>query len=109
MDQAGITLETLQATLEHADGILAKDARLLVDDVRGAARSVELLAGKANALLSRNEESLDYFANDVVIELGRFLTESRLLVASFSRVVERLETDGARFLIGERDAEFRAK
>lgn len=109
VEQAGGALENLETTLAHADTLLAKDAKLLVGDVRSAAQSVDDLARQANRMLSRNEESLDYFANDFVLELGRFLTDSRLLIASMGRVVERLETDGARFLIGERDAEFRAE
>ncbi len=103
------TLAILRSTLESAEHLVEDDSRVLIADLRKAARSVDRLAVQANAVLSRNSDSIDYFANDVVIELSRFLTESRLLVASFSRIVERLETDGARFLIGEPDAEFRAK
>ena len=41
----------------------------------------------------------------LALETGR----TRLLVAGLSRVTERLETDGARFLFGERESEFKAQ
>ncbi len=108
-EQAGTTLEMLQATLTNFDQTLDEDTATMTRDVREAANSVERVADETHRLLRKNRESLDQFIGDGLVEFSRLVTEARLLIASFARVTERLETDGARFLLGVPESEYEAK
>ena len=107
--KASDTLDRLQATLGRIDRVLDEDTPVMVADVREASDSVSQAADEANALLVRNREALNQFVGGGLVEFSRMVTEARLLLASLSRISERLESDGARFLIGDREAEFEAK
>lgn len=106
LDQTDRTLKAAERTMTTADALLADDAKALVADLRTTSRSISQMAEEAEAMLAENREPLNAFAGDGLVEFSRFVTEARLLVASLSRVAERLETDGARFLLGTPKAEF---
>ncbi len=102
-------LDQLGGTLVDVDRIVGGDAARLFAELRGTNRSIDGLLGEAREVIAENRDGLATFSNDGLPELGRFLTEARLLVASLSRVTERLESEGARFLLGEKEGEFKAK
>lgn len=102
-------LDQVGGTLEDADRIIGGDAAALFAELRTTSRSINGLIGEAREVIGENREGLITFSNDGLPELSRFLTEARLLVASLSRVTERLESEGARFLLGEQEGEFKAK
>ncbi len=108
-DDAGATMAVARAVLEGADELMDNDVGGLIVDLRKATRSVDRLAVAAESMLTENREPLRTFSAEGLTEFSRFLTEARLLIAGLSRVTERLESDGARFLFGEREAEFKAK
>jgi phospholipid/cholesterol/gamma-HCH transport system substrate-binding protein len=107
--EASVSLDRLQATLAHVDRVLDEDTAVMVADVREASDSVNEVADETRALLVRNRASLDQFIGVGLVEFSRLVTEARLLLASLSRISERLESDGARFLIGDGESEFEAK
>lgn len=108
-DDAGATMAAARGVLEGADELIANDLGKMIVDFRKATRSVDRLAVAAEGMLSENREPLRTFSAEGLSEFSRFVTEARLLVAGLSRVTERLETDGARFLFGARESEFKAK
>jgi hypothetical protein len=81
----------------------------MMSDVRAASDSVDEVAREFNGLMVRNRDSLNQFVGEGLLEFSRMVTEARLLLASLARIAERLESGGARFLIGDREAEFEAK
>jgi phospholipid/cholesterol/gamma-HCH transport system substrate-binding protein len=58
------------------------------------------VAARLDGLIAKNEESLGAFAGDGLVEFTRFIEEARQLVASSSRLIENLESDPTRFLLG---------
>lgn len=109
MDDAGRTLAQARTTLGSADALLTGDLEGLIAEVRNTAHSVDALAGEAQAMLAENRQPINDFASDGLNQLARFVTEARLLVAGMSRFIERLESEGARFLLGGQGAEYEAK
>lgn len=114
-DQASLVLthidETVVSTKNTIDGanqIFQNDVKQLVADLREAAQSINKLSSDANSLLDDNRESLQDFASDGLNEFTRFVTDARLLVAGLSRVVDRFESEGTRFLFQTREAEFKS-
>ncbi len=108
-DDAGPTMAAARAVLEGADELMRDDLDELMADLRNMTRSVGRLAVAAEGVLTDNREPLRTFSAEGLSEFTRFVTEARLLIAGLSRVTERLETDGARFLFGERESEFKAQ
>lgn len=105
-DEASRTLGTVRSTVAGADDVVQGDMRELVTDLRAAAGEVGTLAQSANAILADNREALDLFASDGLSQMTKFLTEASFLVTSMTRLTERLETEGARFLIGVKQSEY---
>ena len=108
-DDASPIMAAAGAVLQGADKLLQHDLGALLADLHKATRSVGRLAVAAEGVLTENREPLRIFSAEGLSEFSRFVTEARLLVAGLSRVTERLETDGARFLFGERESEFKAQ
>jgi phospholipid/cholesterol/gamma-HCH transport system substrate-binding protein len=107
LDEADHTLRSARESFARFDQVADGDVRNMLSSVQSAADSIAELADASNSFLARNGESLTVFASEGLGQFSRFITEARLLVAGLSRLTERLETDGARFLIGDREAEFR--
>ncbi len=72
----------------------------LITELRQTNRDLAAMTGALGTVLGNNEENLDSFVNDGLGEFRRFVTEARLLIASLSRLTERLETGGAGSLLG---------
>ena len=104
--QATITVERASSTLAHLDRVASEDLDHLVSNLNDAASSVESMAREGRALMVENRAPLNAFASDGLGEISRLVAETRLLVSSLSRLTERIERDGARFLFGRPDSEF---
>jgi len=109
LDALSATLVAARGTLDSADSVLAEDVQGLLGDARETARSVARLAAEAERTLADNRESLTVFASEGLPEFSRFVTEARLLVSNLSRVIERVESEGARFFFGGQGAEVEAR
>ena len=107
LDEADRMLAVARQSFARLDQITENEILTMVSAVQEAADEVDALAQNGNRILSKSGESLAVFANEGLGQFSRFITEARLLVAGLSRLTERLESDGARFLIGDREAEFR--
>jgi phospholipid/cholesterol/gamma-HCH transport system substrate-binding protein len=95
--------------LGNIDRIVTRDLARLMTDLGGAASSLEDMAREARLLVAENREPVNAFTNDGLAEFSRLVAEARLLVAGMSRLSDRVERDGARFLFGRPDSEFRPR
>ena len=107
LTQVSETVDSTKNTVEGVSQLVQTDVTLLVADLREATQSINKLSGGAISLLGENRESLKNFASDGLNEFTRFVTEARILVASMSRVIERFESEGTRFLFQTKEAEFK--
>ena len=115
LDDATDTLASTRATVSDArravgkvDTMLERDVTKLIADLRHTAASFDQVAGEVNEILSDNRESIAEFTSDGLNELIRFIGEARLLVAGISRVADRVEAQGARFLFDNKQSDFKA-
>lgn len=106
LDESQGAFADLRGLLGNTDAMVEADLRPLIADIRGTAKSLSALAANANAILSQNKDTLNEFASDGLNEFTRFITETRLLVAGLTRIVDRFESDGARAFFRDRDTEF---
>ncbi|ANK80113.1 MAG: hypothetical protein TEF_04410 [Rhizobiales bacterium NRL2] len=100
IDDAEETLAVARGAMTGVDQVVTKDARALIGELRQTNRDLGEMMSTLNGLLQNNEEYLSSFANDGLGEFQRFITEARLLIASLSRLTERLEAGGAQSLFG---------
>ena len=102
-------VDTLQVTTDNANEMLTDDGVQLIDEWKTTAQSLRKLSESAQNFLGDNEESLQHFSRDGLYELTLFLREARHLVAGLTRVVDRLESSGARFLLDQHNPEIEPK
>lgn len=87
--------------IEGVDAIVAEDGQELIGEWKDTAVSLRTVSGSLNRLLDDNEESLEHFSREGLKEFTLFLQEARILVAGLTRIVESLESSGARFLLDQ--------
>ncbi|MDH3714792.1 MAG: MlaD family protein [Gammaproteobacteria bacterium] len=107
IDDTQRTLGTLRSMVAGADGVMRDDVGGLIKDLRATTQELQALAHDAGEILQENREPINTFASDGLSQMTKFLTEASILVTSMTRLTERLETEGARFLIGAKKSEFR--
>ena len=105
-DEATRTLRSVRAMVAGADDVMQEDMRGLLADLRATSQQLQALARNADKILRDNREPLNQFAGDGLNQFTKFLTEASFLVTSMTRLTERLETEGARFLIGVKQSEY---
>lgn len=98
-------VETLQATADDTGQLISEDGAELAEEWKTTARSWRELSDTAQSFLVANEDSLHHFSQEGLYEFTLFLQEARLLVAGLSRVVDRIESSGARFLLDQDNPE----
>lgn len=98
-------VETLKVTADGTNRLISEEGTELVDEWKTTARALRELSDTALNLLVANEDSLDHFSQEGLYELTLFLREARHLVAGLTRVVDRIEASGARFLLDQHNPE----
>lgn len=98
-------VETLQATADDTSQLISEGGAELVQEWKTTAQSVRELSDNAQSFMVANEDSLRHFSQEGLYEFTLFLQEARLLVAGLSRVVDRIEASGARFLLDQHNPE----
>jgi len=98
-------VDTLQVTTDGANQLITDDGTRLVKEWETTAQSLRALTDSAQNLLTTNEASLEHFSQEGLYELTLFMQEARLLVAGLIRVVDRIESSGARFLLDQHNPE----
>lgn len=104
IDDTEETLAVARGAMAGVDQVVTRDGRALIGELRQTNRDLGEMMSTLNGLLQSNEDYLSSFANDGLGEFQRFVTEARLLIASLSRLAERLETGGAQSLFGNEGA-----
>ncbi|MGR3714381.1 MAG: MlaD family protein [Shimia sp.] len=131
MESAETTLETADQTFAAANEILDGDVDAIVADVRravdalsgavlnvtddielasaevlNASKSAANLVGTVDDIVQSNERQLTDFLRVGLPQILHFIEESRYLVGNLERLVDRVERDPARFLLGTQGSEF---
>lgn len=110
------TMAVMRGTLSGMDDLLTQDVAAFIADTRevmgdaqAALQSVTRTSDEVQGMIAENRQSIRVFAGEGLFELSRFVTEARFLIASLSRLAERLETDPAQFLFGDTEQGFEAE
>ena len=94
-------VDRLDTTVAEANEVLTNDVTKLIAEWQETAGSLRTILTSFNRILETNEESIEHFSHEGLKEFTHFLQEARILVASMSRVLESLESSGARFLLDQ--------
>lgn len=131
MEDASVTLASANSTFEMANRIIENDIDGIIAEVRGAATSFtttinttaasidtvteQVLAASTSAanltasleeVISNNQRQLTDFLRLGLPSLLKFTDEARSLVVNIDRLVNRIERDPARFLLGTQNSRF---
>ena len=99
--EVGMLLAKIEGLIEEVDTVVAGDGRELISEWQETAVSFRTVSGSLDRLLADNEDSLEHFSREGLKEFTLFLQDARILVAGLTRVVESLESSGARFLLDQ--------
>lgn len=98
-------VDTLQVTADGTNQLISEDGAELVAEWKTTAQSLRQLSQSAQDFVVANEDSLHHFSQEGLYEFTLFLQEARYLVAGLTRVVDRIEASGARFLLDQHNPE----
>lgn len=85
---------------------VAESADQISGEVLSASRSASDLMGTVDGIVQANERQASDFLRLGLPQFQRFVEESRRLVSNLDRLVDRIERDPARFLLGTQASEF---
>ncbi len=91
-----------------ANALLGDDGHALVEDTREAIRAYGMLAENANNIVTSNSAAIRSFAQDGLGQIGPLVVETRQMMRTLDRVLNRFESDPARYLSGNYAAEYEA-
>jgi phospholipid/cholesterol/gamma-HCH transport system substrate-binding protein len=131
MRAAETTLMTANGTLASIDRVVDQDLDTIASDVReavdvfsvtmrsvaanadqislevlDASRSAAEVLGTVDGIVTRNERQTSDFLRVGLPQFQRFIEEGRRLVVNLQRLVDQVERDPARFLLGTQASEF---
>ncbi|WP_037312771.1 MlaD family protein [Ruegeria halocynthiae] len=132
METAKGTLQSAERAFDSADRVINEDVGAVVTDIRNAANQVattvkqvterldaissDILSASKSAsdllatidgIVQENRRQLSDFMRVGLPQFTRFIEESQRLVINLDRLVDRVERDPARFLLGTQASEFR--
>ena len=106
-------INTMSANLSElsvtANTMLEKDGQKIINEATQAVTQVRNLAANANGVVEDNRASIRAFADGGLAQFGQFVVEGRQLVRTLDRVLQRLESDPARYLSGNYAAEYESE
>ena len=91
--------------IQRADQTLGTELPPILTELEKSAASLRGVADEAQALLAENRAPLRAFSQEGLAELSRFVTEARILVGRLTRLTERIDDEGVRFLLGTQQPE----
>jgi phospholipid/cholesterol/gamma-HCH transport system substrate-binding protein len=100
-DETDITMKSAQTSLANFNAF--------VIDSRKTAQDLGKTADLLNAVVANNSDAIHEFANDGLPQFVRLISEARQLVASLTRVADRIQNDPAQFLFGDKAPERKAQ
>jgi phospholipid/cholesterol/gamma-HCH transport system substrate-binding protein len=100
-------LRTTLASLQHlADNTVTKENQLTdqiaptITELHKAADSIDRASLELDGLVAENRQPLKDFTGQGLSEFTRLLAEARVMVASLTRLSEKLQTDPSHFFLG---------
>ncbi|WP_170479823.1 MlaD family protein [Ruegeria arenilitoris] len=108
-DIAPVAADVSNAAKQVADTVSNVTAKIdqISDDVLSASKSASELLGTVDGIVQDNRRQVSDFLRVGLPQFVRFVEESQRLVVSLDRLVDRVERDPARFLLGTQASEFR--
>jgi paraquat-inducible protein B len=104
VDNANNTVLSYKSLAERADAIVAEnqdDLSAAISGLRQAEQKISDLAETANAILNENRKGMKDFTDDGLYEIRNLAVDAQAAVEQFRRVMEEMERDPARFLLGQ--------
>ena len=101
---ANETLDSYKALADNANGVVDENRegiKTAIDGLDQLERKVGALADSANKLIEENRKGINDFTSTGLYELTNLAVDAQAAVEQFRRVMEELERDPARFLLGE--------
>ncbi|MDR2871419.1 MAG: MCE family protein [Xanthomonadaceae bacterium] len=98
--QLNATLATTNGTIQRLDQNVIRELPGVVGKLESTLSKIDSAAGNADALLGENRAAFNSFANDGLAQLGPTLTELRNLTRDLRRIMDRMESNPRRFLLG---------
>lgn len=98
--QAGQAAEEFGALADTADGVLQRDARPLIADLRATVRAAEGSMQNLDAVIGDARPGFQTFSKQTIPEVGQLVRDLREMSSSLSAVSQRLETQGVGGIIG---------
>lgn len=105
-------LATAQSSLKTVDGEIVSisgEAKAMLREFNETAQSLGATSEALNAIVTENRKPLHDFMGEGLYDFAQLVVEMRGLVASLSRIADRLETDPSLFLFGGSEKGFEAK
>lgn len=103
-DKLNTVADRLNNTLDRTGRLVETDAPAAFQDIEEAAEALNGLLSEIHTMVKENREPVQAFTGEGLTEIMRFIQDARLLTAGISRVLDRFESEGARFLLGNRDS-----
>ncbi|HLI13986.1 MAG TPA: MlaD family protein [Alphaproteobacteria bacterium] len=104
IDNASTAMQEVQSAAAAMNtlsrSVKPEDVSATVTQLRQATASINRLANELETVVSENRRPLRDFSAEGLYELTQFLTEARTMVASVTRLTNRIEADPARFFFG---------
>jgi phospholipid/cholesterol/gamma-HCH transport system substrate-binding protein len=97
--QAGRAAEEFGALASTADGVLQRDARPLIADLRQTVRAAEGSMKNLDSVISDARPGVQAFSKQTIPEVGQLVRDLREMSTSLSAVSQRLETQGVTGII----------
>lgn len=101
---ANETLDSFKGLADNANGVVEENRegiKAAIDGLSVAERKISALADSARKLIEDNRKGIDDFANTGLYEITNLAVDAQAAVEQLRRVLEELERDPARFLLGE--------
>ncbi len=95
--------EQVATTVSNVAGSLDK----VSDNILSASNSASELLGTVDGIVQANQRQVSDFLRVGLPQFVRFIEEAQRLVVNVDRLVDRVERDPARFLLGTQASEFR--
>ncbi len=104
VDNANTTVLSYKSLAERAEAVVAENQDSLsaaISGLRQAEQKISDLAETANAILNENRKGMKDFTDDGLYEIRNLAVDAQAAVEQFRRVMEEMERDPARFLLGQ--------
>lgn len=98
----------LNALTARLDRLSIQAETTLNSDVHNFLREATGLTRDINGIVRDNKDAIDNFGDRGLREFASFVVEARQLVTTLDRVAQRLESDPARFFLGNSASEYEA-